>query len=37
MDNFGYLMGGLSADARRPTSASSRKKAPEPDTAEARR
>lgn len=35
MDNFGYLMGGLSADARRPTSASSRKKAPEPDTAEA--
>ncbi|KZS74628.1 hypothetical protein A4G26_05475 [Mycobacterium kansasii] len=35
MDNFGYLVGGLSADAKRSTSASSRKKAPEPDSAEA--
>ncbi|KZS84183.1 PPE family protein [Mycobacterium persicum] len=35
MDNFGYLVGGLSADAKRPTTASSRRKAPEPDSAEA--
>ncbi|ETW25447.1 PPE family protein [Mycobacterium gastri] len=35
MENFGYLVGGLSADAKRPASASSRKKAPEPDSAEA--
>ncbi|OBJ83164.1 PPE family protein [Mycobacterium asiaticum] len=34
MENLGYLVGGLSADARRSASSGARKKAPEPDTAQ---
>ncbi|OBI89973.1 PPE family protein [Mycobacterium asiaticum] len=33
MENLGYMVGGLSADARRATGSGARKKAPEPDTA----
>lgn len=34
MENFGYMVGGLGADAKSPAPASARKKAPRPDGAE---
>ncbi|MCV7077167.1 PPE family protein [Mycobacterium szulgai] len=34
MGDFGYLLGGLSADAKRTVNSGARKKAPEPDSAE---